>query len=132
MPQPGLDDLDVEPVTDEQARVVVAKIVEAELARDGRVGHLRGRNRPTDRPRGGRPARGVRGQSKKNRAAFENALSPYIDAARKASTAPRRTTKKSTPRATPEDREWLRSNGFPNVKDRGRLAGEAIEALKNR
>jgi hypothetical protein len=70
--------------------------------------------------------------SKKNRAAFEKALSPYINAARKASAAPRRSTKKSTPRATPEDREWLRSNGFPNVKDRGRLPSEASEALKNR
>jgi len=70
--------------------------------------------------------------SKKNRAAFEKALSPYIDAARKTTSAPRRSTKKSIPRATPEDREWLRSNGFPNVKDRGRLPGEAIEALRAR
>ena len=70
--------------------------------------------------------------SKKNRAALEKALSPYIDAARKTTSAPRRSTKKSSPRATPEDREWLRSNGFPNVKDRGRLPGEAIEALRNR
>jgi hypothetical protein len=71
--------------------------------------------------------------SKKNRAALEKALSPYIDAARKVTSAPRRSTKKSSsPRATPEDREWLRANGFPNVKDRGRLPGEAIEALRNR
>ena len=70
--------------------------------------------------------------SKKNRAALEKALSPYIDAARKSSSAPRRSTRKSSPRATPEDREWLRSNGFPNVKDRGRLPSEATEALRNR
>ncbi len=70
--------------------------------------------------------------SKKNRAALERALSPFIVAARKKSSAPRRSTKKSGPRATVEDREWLRSNGFPNVKDRGRLPGEAIEALRNR
>ena len=70
--------------------------------------------------------------SKKNRAALEKALSPYIDAARKTTLAPRRSTKKSSPRATPEDREWLRSNGFPNVKDRGRLPGDAIEALRSR
>ena len=70
--------------------------------------------------------------SKKNRTALEKALSPYIEAARKTTTTPRRRTKKTSPRATPEDREWLRSNGFPSVKDRGRLPGEAIEALQNR
>lgn len=70
--------------------------------------------------------------SKKNRAALEKALSPYIDAARRATPPPRRATKKTSLRATAEDREWLRSNGFPNVKDRGRLPGEAIEALRNR
>ena len=70
--------------------------------------------------------------SKKNRTALEKALSPYIDAARKASSGPRRSTRKSSPRATPEDREWLRSNGFPNVKDRGRLPSEATEALRKR
>jgi hypothetical protein len=70
--------------------------------------------------------------SKKNRAALEKALSPYIDAARKVTSAPRRSIKKSSTRATPDDREWLRSNGFPNVKDRGRLPGEAIEALSSR
>ena len=70
--------------------------------------------------------------SKKNRAGLEKALSPYIDAARRVSSAPRRSTRKSSPRVTPEDREWLRSNGFPNVKDRGRLPGEAIEALRAR
>jgi hypothetical protein len=70
--------------------------------------------------------------SKKNRVALEKALSPFIDAARRASSPPRRSTRKSSPRATSEDRAWLRSNGFPNVKDRGRLPGEAIEALRNR
>ena len=70
--------------------------------------------------------------SKKNRAALEKALSPYIDAARRKTSAPRRSTRKSSPRATAEDREWLRSNGFPNVKDMGRLASDATEALRNR
>jgi hypothetical protein len=70
--------------------------------------------------------------SKKNRAALEKALSPYVDAARKASPAPRRSTRKSSPRATSEDREWLRSNGFPNVKDRGRLPSQVTEALTKR
>ena len=70
--------------------------------------------------------------SKKNRAALENALSPYIGAARRATPAPRRATKNTSLRATAEDREWLRSNGFPNVKDRGRLPSEATEALGSR
>ena len=70
--------------------------------------------------------------SKKNRAALEKALSSYIDAARKTSSAPRRSARKNSPGATPEDRKWLRSNGFPNVKDRGRLPGDAIEALRSR
>ena len=70
--------------------------------------------------------------SKKNRAGLEKALSPYIDAARKTTSTPRRSGKKTIPRATPEDREWLRHNGFPNVKDRGRLSAKALEALKNR
>ena len=70
--------------------------------------------------------------SKKNRAALEKALSPYVDAARKTTSAPRRSTRKGGPRATPEDREWLRSNGFPDVKDRGRLPADATEALRQR
>ena len=70
--------------------------------------------------------------SKKNRAALEKALSPYLDAARKTSSTPRRSTKKSSPSVTSEDREWLRSNGFPSVKDRGRLPSAATEALRNR
>jgi len=71
--------------------------------------------------------------SRKNRAALEKALSPYIDAARKGPSAPRRSTKKkASPRVTSDDREWLRFNGFPNVKDRGRLPREAAEALGNR
>ncbi|WP_345207340.1 Lsr2 family protein [Fodinibacter luteus] len=70
--------------------------------------------------------------SKKNRVALEKALSPYIDAARKVPSAPRRSAKKSTPRVTSDDRAWLRSNGFPDVKDRGRLPSAAIEALRNR
>jgi hypothetical protein len=70
--------------------------------------------------------------SKKNRAALEKALSPYIDAARKVPSGPRRSTKKSRPGVTSEDRAWLRANGFPNVKDRGRLPGEATAALGSR
>ena len=71
--------------------------------------------------------------SKKNRATLEKALSPYIGAGRKVTSASRRSTKKSSgPLATAEDRDWLRSNGFPNVKDRGRLPSEASEALRNR
>ena len=70
--------------------------------------------------------------SKKNRVALEKALAPYIDVARKASSTPRRSNKKSSSPATAEDRAWLRTNGFPNVKDRGRLPRAAIEALRSR
>jgi Lsr2 len=70
--------------------------------------------------------------SKRNRSALEKALSQYIDAARKTTSTSRRSAKKTSPRATPEDREWLRHNGFPNVKDRGRLPVKALEALRNR
>ena len=70
--------------------------------------------------------------SKKNRAGFEKALSPYIDAARKSPRPLVGRPRRAAPRVTAEDREWLRANGFPAVKDRGRLPGDAIEALRGR
>ena len=70
--------------------------------------------------------------SKKNRAAMAKALEPYISAARKTSSTRRRPSGGPRARATAQDREWLRSNGFPDVKDRGRLSTEAIQALKSR
>ena len=70
--------------------------------------------------------------SKKNRAAMTKALEPYISAARKTSSTRSRPSGGSRARATAQDREWLRSNGFPAVKDRGRLSAEAVQALKSR
>ena len=51
--------------------------------------------------------------------AFEKALSPCIKAGRKTTSASRRSVKMTSPGGDPGDREWLRSSGFPNVKDRG-------------
>lgn len=71
--------------------------------------------------------------SKKNRKSFDQALAPYLDAARKAP-APRGSRRSSTRAATvtSADREWLRANGFPDVKDRGRLSQAATQALAER
>lgn len=72
--------------------------------------------------------------SKKNRAAFEKVMAPYLEAARKRTT-PRASVRRSpskTPAVTAEDRAWLRTNGFPDVKDRGRLSVEAAASLAAR
>src|SRR3954454_1520375 len=60
VPEPMLDDLHVEAVTDEQRRQVVPEIVEAELLRQ--PGHLRpgSSDRPFDRPGRGLPLVAVR------------------------------------------------------------------------
>lgn len=58
-------------------------------------------------------------------------MAPYLDAARK-TTARRTAARRSTARpagVTAEDRAWLRGNGFPDVRDRGRLSAEAAAAL---
>lgn len=70
--------------------------------------------------------------SAKNRTALEKALAPYLAVARKAGFPRPRAKRVPRGRATSEDRQWLRKNGFPDVKDRGRLSGDATEALKNR
>ena len=70
--------------------------------------------------------------SKKNRAAMEKALAPYLTAARKATTTRARTTSPRRASVTSADRDWLRKNGFPDVKDRGRLSKAATDALKGR
>ncbi|QKE85125.1 Lsr2 family protein [Arthrobacter sp. NEB 688] len=72
--------------------------------------------------------------SKKNRAAFQKAMAPYLEAARKTTTR-RTAARRSTTRPTgvsAEDRAWLRGNGFPDIKDRGRLSVEAAAALAAR
>ncbi|WP_404351886.1 Lsr2 family protein [Phycicoccus jejuensis] len=71
--------------------------------------------------------------SKKNRDAMEKVLTPYLNAARKATGSHSRAsapTRRSS--VTSEDREWLRQNGFPDIKDRGWLPTEATAALNNR
>ncbi|QKE82750.1 Lsr2 family protein [Arthrobacter sp. NEB 688] len=70
--------------------------------------------------------------SKKNRAAMEKALAPYLNAARRATSTRARATPARRETVTSDDREWLRKNGFPDVKDRGRLPRAAIDALKGR
>jgi hypothetical protein len=73
--------------------------------------------------------------SKKNRAALEKALKPFIDAAHKTggrgvrrAASPRRG--RGTPAQAPDlaaIREWAGANGF-SVAPRGRIAGEVVEA----
>jgi hypothetical protein len=76
--------------------------------------------------------------SARNMKAFENALDPYIAAARKVRGDSARATRRST-RATKtapnnglgEVRAWAKSNGY-TVADRGRIPAAVIEAFKNR
>lgn len=66
---------------------------------------------------------------KKNRAAFDKALKPYLSAAKKLPRTPRR---KNSSQATSGRRdltavrEWARSNGI-DVSDRGRIAAPVLE-----
>lgn len=52
-----------------------------------------------------------------------------VSGGRKASTS---TARRTASKVTAEDREWLRKNGFPNIKKIGRLPKAAEEALANR
>lgn len=70
--------------------------------------------------------------SRKNRDAMEKALTPYLNAARKSGGTRARATSVRRSSVTTEDRNWLRKNGFPDIKDRGRLSRDAAEALKKR
>ena len=66
--------------------------------------------------------------SKKNRDAFEKALTPYLNAARK---APKATTARRSPAKSSEDldaiRAWAKDNGH-EVADRGRIAQSVKDA----
>ena len=66
--------------------------------------------------------------SKKNRDAFEKALTPYLNAARK---APKATTARRSPAKSSEDldaiRAWAKDNGHA-VSDRGRVPVTVLEA----
>ncbi|QIM22002.1 Lsr2 family protein [Phycicoccus sp. HDW14] len=71
--------------------------------------------------------------SKKNRDALEKALTPYLNVARKAAGTRSRPAAASRRSAvSSDDRDWLRKNGFPDIKDRGRLSKDATDALKKR
>lgn len=61
---------------------------------------------------------------------LRDALAPYISAARRAGTSPRRTAQKATRPPDPtEVREWARAQGI-DVKDRGRVPAELIAKFK--
>jgi hypothetical protein len=72
--------------------------------------------------------------STKNAKAFEKALSPYIDAARKIRRPAGATTRRArhTPAANLADvRAWAQSNGY-EVAGRGRIPAAVLEAFENR
>ena len=69
--------------------------------------------------------------SKKNAVAFEKAMRPYVDAARRARGG--RSRRSSTARGGKRDlsaiREWAAQNGF-DVSARGRIASSVIDAYE--
>jgi len=69
--------------------------------------------------------------SKKNAAAFEKSMKPYVDAARRirGSRARRPAAARSGKRDLTVIREWATQNGF-DVSARGRIAGAVIEAYE--
>lgn len=76
--------------------------------------------------------------SKKNATAFEKALKPYLQAARKVRRSPSRTTTRTTSRRrskrTGPDlaavRDWARANGH-TISDRGRIPTAVLEAYSS-
>lgn len=62
-----------------------------------------------------------------NAARLREALAPYVGHARKVGGRRSTTTKKSGA-ATRDVREWARSNGWPDLGDRGRVPGEVQQA----
>lgn len=69
--------------------------------------------------------------SKKNAAAFEKALKPYIEAGRRTRRGRTRSTRTrqrpGTGRDVAEIRDWARANGY-TVADRGRIPATVIDA----
>lgn len=67
--------------------------------------------------------------SRKNAAAFEKTMKPYLDAARRARTS--RVRRGGAGRSSKRDlaaiRDWAASNGF-DVSTRGRVAGSVMDA----
>jgi hypothetical protein len=75
--------------------------------------------------------------SKKNIAAFEKTMKPYLAAARSARATPARSSGRGRPATTGARRrrdlqairEWARTNGH-EVSDRGRISAAVIEAYE--
>lgn len=74
--------------------------------------------------------------SKKNAAAFNKALKPYLDSARKVRRAAGKASPRGGARRTRTDgpdlaavREWARANGH-SVSDRGRIPATVLEAYR--
>jgi hypothetical protein len=70
---------------------------------------------------------------KRNLAAMQKALAPYVSAARKVPAARRSSSRSAPARSSKEDlaaiREWAKANGH-QVSDRGRIAGDVQEAYR--
>jgi hypothetical protein len=67
--------------------------------------------------------------SSENREALEQALAPYISAARTTGGGRRARSKPSGSRDLQAIREWARANGH-TVSDRGRVAGDIVAAYE--
>jgi hypothetical protein len=74
--------------------------------------------------------------SKRNAAAFEKAVTPYLKAARRAGSTGGTTRRRGASTKRAQDsrsqsatvREWARATGYPNLADRGRIPAEVQAA----
>ena len=76
---------------------------------------------------------------RRNASAFDKMMRPYLDAARKVTTARggrrgssngRRTSRRSSAGELASIREWARAQGY-SVSDRGRISANIMEAYQN-
>lgn len=70
--------------------------------------------------------------SEANRDKLLDVLAPFIDAARKAQSMPKRTTKgvaQKTSTEVQDARAWLQANGYP-VKDKGRIHADLMDVWR--
>ena len=71
--------------------------------------------------------------SKRNLAALEKVLAPYLEVARKVPTTRRSASRSTASRSAKSDlpaiREWAQENGY-NVSGRGRIAADVQEAYR--
>lgn len=63
-----------------------------------------------------------------NAARLREALAPYVGHARKVAGARRGAAKKTAGGSTRDVRDWARSNGWPDLGDRGRVPAEVQQA----